>query len=146
MSANSLIHWMAHVGHGSWASFKRAAAITLSQRDASLEPRSLRLRFSDLGVAEFFVDGTERWRAFQPLLVRSPHQPREGFLCGARTPALVKRLRRAAEQHGCFFAELLVDGAFTNVKVVGDALHAVARTAEVAFEADIGRRLAADLI
>jgi hypothetical protein len=146
MNRNALIHWMAHAGQGSWASFKRAVAAVGNAAEAAVEPRRLRLRFSDLGFAEFFVDGTERWRAFRPLLATSPHQPTEAFLCGARTPRLTERLRKAAEQRDCLYVELVVDHSFTNVKIVGGQLADVARAAGVPFEPNIGRLLAADLV
>jgi hypothetical protein len=138
---------MAHVGQGTWAAFKRAVA-SLSPEDSGtrVEARRMRTRFSDLGFAEFFVEGTERWRAFQPILTASPHQPNEAFLAGVRTARLMDRLRDSAERLRCQLFELVVDGLFTTVKIHGSPLANVARAAGVEFEPNVGRRLANALV
>lgn len=149
MNSNAVLHWMAHLGQGTWAGFKRAVASTAkANRDIAEDARRLRTRFSDLAFAEFFVDGTDRWRTIAPLLVWSYHQPSEAFLCGARTTRLVECLRTAAGNHGCKFFELVVDGSFTTIKLHGNQqqVAAVATAANVPFESDISRRLANDLM
>ena len=60
MNANAVIHWMAHVGEGSWSAFKRAVASAVPPDDVRRAARLLRARFSDLGFAEFFVDGIQK--------------------------------------------------------------------------------------
>ena len=146
MRWNPVLHWMAHVGAGSWAAFKRAlTSLAHDDVDVAAAARTLRTRFSDLGFAEFFVDGTERWRSFAPLLAASPHQPGEAILTGARTENLVERLRDASDRFGCQTFEVVVDG-FTSVKVHGTRLRETAALAKIAFEEDIGRRLARDLV
>jgi len=149
MTSNAVLHWMAHLGQGTWSGFKRAVAwLTKPESDVAVEARRLRTRFSDLAIAEFFVDGTDRWRSFRPLLVWSSHQPNEAFLCGARTARIVEDLRGAAEDSGCKFFELVVDGSFTTVKLHGTQkqVAAAALAAHVPFECEISRRLANDLI
>ena len=149
MTRNAILHWMAHVGQGTWAGFKRAvAALAAPGADIAAEASRLRTRFSDLAFAEFFVDGTDRWRAFRPLLVWSSHQPNEAFLCGARTARVGDALRAAAERTGCNFFELVVDGSFTTVKLHGTQVQVAAAAAKAGlpFEADIARHLANDVV
>lgn len=146
MKWDPLVHWMAHVGEGSWAGFKRAASAIASPEDnIANEIRGLRLRLSDLGYAEFFVGSSGRWRAFQPLLAASPHLPRKAFLCGARTDALVRSIREQASRHGCEVLELSVDGLFRSVHLLGD-VPGLAAAMRLRFEPDIALRLSAQLI
>jgi hypothetical protein len=149
MISNAVLNWMAHLGQGTWAGFKRAvAAMASPEADVALEAQRLRMRFSDLAFAEFFVDGTDRWRSFAPMLVWSSHQPNEAFLCGARSSRLVESLRTAAQVKGCKFFELVVDGSFTTVKLHGDRrqVAAVAAAGGIPFESNISRRLANELV
>lgn len=146
MRWNPVLYWMANIGSGSWAAFKRAVTFLAGDdADVAAAARTLRTRFSDLGFAEFFVDGTDRWRSFSPLLAASPHQPGEAILTGARTTRLVERLRDASARFQCQTFEVVVDG-FTSVKVHGRRLREAAAYAKIAFEQDIGRRLARDLV
>lgn len=145
MKWDPLVHWMAHVGEGSWASFKRAAlAIAGPNEDISNELRRLRLRLSDLGYAEFFVGTAGRWRSFQPLLAASPHLPGEAFLCGARTDSMIRALREHAGRSRCTVLELSVDGLFRSVHVRGNAA-ALADAMKIRYEPDIALRLSAQL-
>jgi hypothetical protein len=146
MNCNPLIFWMATVGGGTWAAFKRAVTTLASEGlDVAAEARRLRVRFSELGFGEFFIRGREGWRAFRPMLVASPHRPNDGFLSGARTEAVVERLRASAPRFGCRFFEVVSDG-FTNIRVYGDRIAEAARAAELPFEPDIGQRLARELV
>jgi hypothetical protein len=139
---------MAHVGQGSWASFRRAVAnlAGATEEPKKIAPR-LRVMFSDLGIAEFFIDGSERWRVFEPLLVTSTHAPNEALLTGARTPLLLKRLRDASKQLGCQYVEVVPQGEprFSNVKVIGSKAPAVAAACGIRFVADVGSALIAQL-
>jgi hypothetical protein len=103
--------------------------------------------FSDLGIAEFFVGGSERWRVFEPLLVTSTHAPTEALLTGARTPHLLKRLREASKQLGCRYVEVVPQGEprFSNVKLIGTKAPAVADACAIRFVADVGRALISQL-
>jgi hypothetical protein len=103
------------------------------------------MRFSDLAFGEFFLERTERWRAFTPLLVSSPHDPQHAMLAGVRTPSLVDALTAAAEAVDCKLFEVVVEGQFTNVKIHGPELGRVAAAVSLAFEPDIGRRLGVHL-
>lgn len=132
---------MSHVGEGSWASFKRTAISMLAPNvDATDELRQVRMRLSDLGVAEFFIGDTGRWRAFRPLLAASPHRPQSAFLCGGRTPALTTALKEHANRMRCRVYELSVDGLFSSFQYHGPVADLAAAVA-VEFEPDVARRL-----
>ena len=138
-----IIYWMSHVGEGTWAGFKRAvASLAPANADPKEIARLLRTRFSDLGIGEFFIDGTQRWQAFGPLLVSSPHDPHHSLLVGARTPDLLEKLRRAVSGSAdCQAFDVVVEGLFTNTKIHGGDLGAIAKSAGIELERDIGRRL-----
>ena len=141
MKWDPLIHWMSHVGEGSWASFKRAVmALAALGDDVAFEVRRLRMRLSDLGYAEFFIGGTGRWRTFKPILATSPHLSRRAFLCGGRTPAVVESLRTAASRVGCETILLSVDGLFTSLQVVG-RVPELAQATGLQFVPDVDLRL-----
>jgi hypothetical protein len=146
MKWDPLLHWMAHVGEGSWASFKRmAASLSDTAGDQASEIRRLRTRLSDLGIAEFFVGNTGRWRTFRPVLAASPHRPRFALLCGGRTAELVRTLRWHAERLECQVISLSVDGLFSSVQVHGP-VGELARVAGIEYEPDIARRLSHELV
>lgn len=146
MKWDPLIHWMSHVGEGSWASFKRMiVSICVAGDDVAAEVRRLRSRLSDLGYAEFFIGPSGRWRVFKPLLATSPHLGRKAILCGARTPGLVQGIRAVASNHGCEVIELSVDGLFTSVHVMG-AVSDLAAAVGVDYEEDIALRLSGELV
>jgi hypothetical protein len=145
MKWDPLIHWMSHVGEGSWASFKRmVVAHCGANDDVAAEVRRVRIRLSDLGYAEFFIGETGRWRVFRPLLAAT-ESGRNALLCGARTPELVRAIRAAARKHSCEVYELAIDGLFSSVHVVGE-VERVAATVGIDYEVDIALRLATELV
>jgi hypothetical protein len=103
MNADSLLHWMSHLGEGSWHRFHDAAAwLTRSDGGHAETARLLRIYFSDLGCVDFFVAESQRWRVRSPLLAGLSDE-RQAVLCGGRSPMLVEALQAAAESHGCHF-------------------------------------------
>ncbi len=102
MNCDLLLHWMTHIGEGSWSSFRRVVE-ELAPPDADateLSPR-LRVSFSDLGYADFFIDGTQRWGVFPPGLGGLALHSNSAVLWGGRTPQLICVLQEAAEKHHC---------------------------------------------
>jgi hypothetical protein len=93
---------MTHLGEGSWGSFRTAVA-KLVDRDEHLDEVCSRLRvaFSDLGCADFFVEDSERWRVLPPVLAGLPPPASAAVLTGACTPRLMAAVRDAAAAHGC---------------------------------------------
>lgn len=102
MNWDVLLHWMTHVVEGSWTGFRESVA-SLAEPDTDLDQicRNLRVRLSDLGHADFFIEGTQRWRSLPPLLVALPMKANTAFLSGGRTPQLLEALRSAAESQNC---------------------------------------------
>lgn len=97
-----VLGWMSTLTNGSWATFRRNVESIGSRAGVNEWPRSLRLRLSDLGHADFFVAGSRAWRVLPPLLAGLGRAP-SALLIGARTPALVESLRQAAIAGGCRF-------------------------------------------
>lgn len=102
MSWDLLLHWMSHLGQGSWDQFRRTVT-ELAPSDADVPGlcRSLRLRLSDLGHADFFIKGSSRWLVLRPMLCGLAFRPNTYLFCGGRTPALTEALSEAASRHGC---------------------------------------------
>ncbi len=102
MSWDVLLHWMTHLGEGSWNSFRGAVA-KLSNADADIDEICLRLRIalSDLGHADFFVEDSQRWRVLPPVLAGMPLARQAAVLTGGCTPQLRAAVLDAAAAHGC---------------------------------------------
>jgi hypothetical protein len=58
------------------------------------------MRLSELAYADFFIDGSSRWRTFAPLLGGLTDSSTVTFV-GGRTPILVETLLRSAERASC---------------------------------------------
>jgi len=101
MSWDVLLHWMSHLGGGSWEGFKRAV-VRLAGEDADLDDVIVALRFhlSDLGYVDFFTDGSRRWQVLPPTLVGLVPAG-TAILTGGRTPRLQEVLFASAERFGC---------------------------------------------
>ena len=102
MDCDLLFSWMTHVGEGAWATFRNAVE-ELAGRDADLSrvSRSLRISLSDLGFADFFIDGTQSWKVLPPALGGLAAEPCVAALIGGRNPALLESLKTSADKHGC---------------------------------------------
>jgi hypothetical protein len=102
MSWDILLHWMTHLGEGSWSSF-RAAVAKIAGADADVDELSPRLRvaLSDLGCADFFVDDSQRWRVLPPTLAGLPSPTQAAVLTGGCTPQVSAALRDASAAYGC---------------------------------------------
>lgn len=120
MNWDVLLHWMTHLGEGSWDGYKEAVA-KLAPRDEDVYDLQVRLRWhlSDMGHAGFFVDGSRRWRMFPPILAGLSGAPGAAVLCGGRTPQLSGAVAAAAQTAGCLFTSEETADAPTTIRVVG---------------------------
>lgn len=137
MNCDLLLTWMTHVGKGSWTSFRKAAVeIADEERDPLALCRRLRVGFSDLGFADFFVDGTQRWQILPPVLGGLAANSDAAVLYGGRTPALVEALRNAAEEYGGRLEEEVRRDRPTSIRVVGDTsrIASIAKRIGVVYE------------
>lgn len=138
-----VLGWMSTIGTGSWATFRKSVDALGARIGADDWARTLRLRLSDLAHADFFVDGTRTWRVLAPMLA-AVRQPRpSALLLGGRTPALMERVRDAAQAGGCDFEIAGPPLGPCAIRVVGLArdLRAVADLAGVRFEEDYASQL-----
>lgn len=104
MNDEVLLHWLSHLGEGTWNRFRSTVAgILLPDDDARRRLQFWRNRLSDLGHVDFFVNGSHRWRVRQPMLAGTCGLEGSAMLCGARTPKIVQLLQAAADKHGCGF-------------------------------------------
>lgn len=144
MTWDVLLHWMTHLGEGSWEGFKDAVA-RLAPQDEELDDLvvGLRVHLSDMGHAEFFVGGSRRWRVLPPVLAGLAARPGAAVLCGGRTPQSRSALAAAAEAAGSLvWSEDAADGP-TTVRVQGEpaALARVASAVGVRFVSDYAAAL-----
>lgn len=102
MSAETLLHWMGHMGAGHWGTFRAAIAelYSIDNREVlSRVVRDLRLALSDLGHADFFVSGSRRWRAREPALSGLEHEG-HALVIGGRNEALCRTLALVSRRVG----------------------------------------------
>ncbi len=102
MNWDSLLYWISHLSSGSWARFKKAlAGLSPFEEETRYDATLARIRLSDLGCADFFVNGTQNWRVSEPGLIGLTGEPDSAIMTGARSPGLIESLCKAAERHGC---------------------------------------------
>jgi hypothetical protein len=102
MNWEVLLHWMTHVREGSWGMFRGAVGkLVGTETDIYDVSRRLRIFLSDLGHADFFVGGSQRWHVRPPALAGLAPPAESAVLTGGRTPSLTARLAEAAASHGC---------------------------------------------
>lgn len=92
---NRLLYWASVTSEGSWGTFVAACQSLGIARDSSHARHVLR-RLTVLGHIECSSDGS-RWCAASSALVLFPAQIGIGFLCGQRTPKLLKQLSERFE-------------------------------------------------
>jgi hypothetical protein len=102
MSWDNLLSWMTHTSEGGWSGFKDAVERVLPpEGDVGDAARNLRLHFSEFGDADFFLDGSRRWRVRPLVLASLAAKPGEAILSGGRTAAMLARMAAAAEARSC---------------------------------------------
>lgn len=87
---DQLLYWLSATAEGTWEAFVRACAALGLAADAKYARRILR-RLMLLGHIECSKDGSA-WAICPPALVLCPAKSGVGFLCGQRTPKLLKIL------------------------------------------------------
>lgn len=120
MNWEVLLYWMTHLQEGSWGTFRGAVA-KLVGADADLDAvtRALRVFLSDLGHADFFVDGSQRWRVLPPALAGLASDG-SAVLAGGRTPKLLSGLTEGATGHSCRVVIDRYGGRLACVRIDGD--------------------------
>ena len=99
MAMNTLLHWMSARRSGSMNSFG-SKVTELGLIRGRLTHRIVQWNLEKLGHAEFGPAAAGKgWRVAPPILAAGdPWQSPSAFLCGARTPELLERLRSADVQ------------------------------------------------
>jgi hypothetical protein len=148
MNWDSLLHWMTHLGEGSWSSF-RAAVAKLAGADSDVDEICPRLRvvLSDLGHADFFVDDSQRWRVLPPVLAGLPLPSQAAVLTGGCTPQLSASLLEASAAHGCRVVAENGGRQLAILRLEGpaEALSAVAEEAGVPYVENFAASLCASI-
>lgn len=103
MNGDLLLEWMTHMGSGTWGAFRNAVDElygNAGERDEHAQYRQLRVALSDLGHADFFVDGSRRWKVRRPALVGLASGETRHMLTGGRTSELARRVALVAAAMG----------------------------------------------
>lgn len=143
-----LLEWMTHHGSGAWGIFREAVA-ELAGDDFELEERALsrilRVTLSDLGHADFFVEGSRRWHVLRPALVGLAGGDDHLFL-GGRTRSLTDQLRTAVAAYATVTVSDIGPG-LSRIHIAGDqdALAAAAATVGIDYVPNIAAMLSARL-
>ena len=150
MDANKLLHWLSHLGEGTWDSFRKAVQEVSVPDDSASGPDAavqMRFRLSELGDVDFFPEKRRRWQIVPPLLAGFPEREGEAVLCGGRTPALLARLIAASGTCACSLEQEPRVELPDKIRIRGepDALAAVAVATRIKcdldFAADLVRRI-----
>ena len=149
MSWDVLLHWMTHVGEGSWTAFRNAVA-KLAGADAGVDSlcRTLRITMSDLAHADFFVRGSQRWQVLPPVLAGLPMSPGRAVLSGGRTPRLVAGLAAAAPTRQCRLVAEEERDRLACIRFEGteDSLAAIAVDAGIPYVKDYAAALCREIV
>ena len=151
MSAETLLLWMTHIGAGHWGMFRAAVAELYSTNEREILSRiarDMRTALSDLGHADFFVDGSRRWRTRQPALAGLECGTR-ALLIGGRNQALCSMLASATQREAGSLGRHPTDRRDLDRLVVTaadpKALQRVADDIGIPFFLHAGEQLAASL-
>src|SRR6266511_3212737 len=139
-----LLHWLPHLGGGSWAAFRRTLLeLAGPDLDVDAASRRARVRLSDLAHVNFFVGGGRRWQALAPLLGGLPNDPAVAVLYGGRTPRLVEDVATAGAKLGCGMELLDVADGPRQVRLEGgqEAIAAVGAAVGLSYVPDIAAAL-----
>jgi hypothetical protein len=121
MRGEALLYWLSQLGEGAHNRFRSAVASILPpDGDATRMLQFWTNRLSDLGHADFFLNGSRRWRVRQPVLAGLCGLEGAAVLCGARSPNIVQSLKAVAEKHGCHLEYNALPDLPAQILVVGD--------------------------
>jgi hypothetical protein len=121
MNWDSMLYWLSYLGSGPWARFKKAlAGLSPFVEEDRYDATRARIRLSDLGFADFFVNDSQNWRVCEPTLVGLTGVTDAALLIGARSLGLIQSLAKAAERRGCEFEMQAATDAPTRILLWGD--------------------------
>lgn len=145
---NMLLYWMSDLGEGSWDRFRKVVTeLANDGQDLSQLRRTLRVRLSDLGHANFFVADSSRWVTLPPLAAGLIGVRDAALLIGARSPKLIRDIRAAAAEHRVEMVEEASDDSPDIIRLTGpsDLLNACAAAAGIDYLDNYAQRLTASL-
>ena len=142
-----LLYWLTHVREGSWPSFRRALQAVEAGDEQLIDVGKLRRDLSELAHVEFFINGTNRWQTFAPLLGGLCASSGVAVLCGGRTPRLVETLARSCDREGCLIHVSEASDSPDQIQVTGlpEAVSQVARDAEISYVPNLAAALSTRL-
>lgn len=148
MSGELLLHWLSHLGEGTWRKFRDAVASMLPpEEDGGAKFVYWSNRLEELGHVDFFVDGSQRWRVRQPMLAGVCSLHGEAVLCGARSPHIVQTLEAAANKEGCEFVISSLPALPARVAITGTVaqITAVAKQCQLPYRRNYSEAMCDEL-
>ena len=136
MNFDLLLYWATHTGEGSWPGFKKAVSVLAPDApDQAALARRLRVTFSDLAHIDFFIDGTQRWRACPPILAGITDDSSSAVLCGSRTQGLLVSLQAASSEFACVLSTAPAADGPSRITIAGSApdIQRAANRAQIGF-------------
>ncbi len=142
-----LLYWLTHVREGSWPSFRHALQAVEAVGEQPINVGKMRSQLSELAHVEFFINGTNRWQTFAPLLGGLCASSGVAVLCGGRTPRLVETLARSCDKQGCLINVAEASDSPDQIQVAGspDAVSRVALDARISYVPNLAAALSARL-
>jgi hypothetical protein len=113
--AELLVQWMTHRGRGRWDSFKDAVELAYSEEENPPGPYAITDVLSMLGMVEFFVDQTSKWRVFSPML--GGLSLGDAILLGGRTPDITDALKAACKAEGAVLTSEVIRWSLRQYRV-----------------------------
>jgi hypothetical protein len=145
-----LLYWMSDTGEGSWDQFRNTVVEIggTQNREVTRVQRALRISLSDFAHADFFVDGSARWKILRPVVAGLMAPAGAALLIGARTPSLVLALKEAAGRNEVAIICESADDSPAVIRLEGATsnLNACAATVGVDYLNDYSLWLAANLV
>ena len=127
---DGLIQWMTHRGQGRWESFKEIVLDVYSGDEEPPKPLWVANTLSRMGVGEFFVDGSNRWRTFAPLIAGTSDG--QAVVVGGRTSSFSNQLRSAAAAEDIDIFEEPLQWGLKKVRLYALADESLGRVAHAA--------------
>lgn len=128
MNGDALLYWLSYLETGTWGKLKSTLH---GYEDGELDLTTLRSQLSDLGFADFFVNGTKNWKVCQPQLVGLYGAEMRALFIGARCPKIVEDLKKSAQSKGVlietqpqqnFPSHILLEGDEVQIKAIAENL------------------------
>lgn len=149
MDFDILLYWMTHLGGGSWGNFRKSVRELAPDSSNSSELcRRLRVHFSELGYADFFINESQQWKIRTPILAGLVERPNLALLCGGRNPKIIEKIQQHALDNDCQVSIASSSTTPSQIEIKGSevALKSLASSIGIKFIPEFAKVLSASLV